>query len=121
MMPPAGCFLRMNIDQITSLVRTVLVAIGAILVKKGITDSQTWAEVVGALIAAVPIVWSLYHHADKQQQQRALNLGAPISNLPALPPDAAPKPIAGTPNPVPPESTNAKDPVTSPLNPPTSP
>jgi hypothetical protein len=42
-----------------SAVRTILAAIGAVLVTKGVTDQNTLNQVIGAIITLVPLVWGV--------------------------------------------------------------
>lgn len=74
----------MNQDQLLSLVRQVMTFAGAFVIKKGWTDSANWEIGVGAAVGLASILWSVYHHSPVQQQQRAADLGAPLTNLPDL-------------------------------------
>lgn len=50
----------MNQDQVTSIVRQVLLAVGGGLVTKGYVDSGTMTAIVGALAIIVGSVWAIY-------------------------------------------------------------
>lgn len=52
----------MNINQIAALVRSLLLAVGAVLVTHGkLTDGQL-QEIVGAVIALSVVLWSQFYH-----------------------------------------------------------
>jgi len=48
-------------EYITAIVRHVLTTLGGLLVAKGVTDEATVQAVVGGLVAAIGLVWSLVH------------------------------------------------------------
>jgi len=53
----------MNINQIAALVRSLLLAVGAVLVTRGtLTDGQL-QEIVGATISLGVILWSQFYHS----------------------------------------------------------
>ncbi len=57
----------MNIDQISSLVRTVLKWLGAYLIAHGYAKTGTFInapDIIGALLTLVGLVWSHTNHAD---------------------------------------------------------
>lgn len=57
----------MNWDQIYSLVRNVLLALGAALVSKGILDADQLNAIVGGIVAVVSVALSMIFHSDKGQ------------------------------------------------------
>ena len=50
----------MNQDQITSIVRQVLLAVGGGLVTKGYVDSGTMTAIVGSLAILAGSAWAIY-------------------------------------------------------------
>lgn len=62
----------MNREQILGIIRHVLTAIGAILVIKGYSDEATITMIVGAVMAAVSGIWSIF---DKTEAQIAKKVG----------------------------------------------
>lgn len=52
----------MSFDTILSIVRQALTFGGSYLVTQGYTDSSTITTVVGGLIAAASLAWSIFHH-----------------------------------------------------------
>ncbi len=53
----------MNYDQITSLIRSVLLSAGTLLAANGIAVSGTqWEAIVGGLMAVGAVVWSQVFH-----------------------------------------------------------
>lgn len=61
----------MNWDQIYSLIRNVLLALGAGLVAKGYLSADTLAEIVGGIVGALSVVLSQVFHTDKGQSLMA--------------------------------------------------
>ena len=57
----------MNWDQIYALLRSVLLALGASLVTKGVISGDTLNAVVGAIVGIVPIVLSQIFHMNAGQ------------------------------------------------------
>lgn len=53
----------MNPNQVTSLVRSVLLALGAGLVASGKLTDGSLQEIVGGLLAVASVLWSQRHHA----------------------------------------------------------
>jgi hypothetical protein len=53
----------MNANQIQSLIRAVLLSIGASLVARGTLTDATLQEVVGAVLSLGSIAWSMLHHS----------------------------------------------------------
>ena len=56
----------MNKEQILGIIRHVLTAIGAILVIKGYTDEATITMIIGAIMASVSGIWSIFDKTDSQ-------------------------------------------------------
>ena len=52
----------MTRDQVTSLIRHILSAVGGILIAKGLLDESTVMAVIGAVLGIVGIVWSIKDH-----------------------------------------------------------
>jgi hypothetical protein len=63
----------MNQAQTQSLIRSTLLIIGTLVVKKGITDAVTWMAVVGFVVSLMPLVWSWFYHE------------APVTTVPQRP------------------------------------
>lgn len=57
----------MNWDQIYSLIRNVLLALGAGLVAKGYLSADTLAAIVGGIVGTVSVVLSQIFHSDQGQ------------------------------------------------------
>lgn len=53
----------MNSDQVTSLIRAVLLSLGTMLASHGIAiaDNQ-WTAIVGGIMAAGSVIWSQVFH-----------------------------------------------------------
>ena len=49
---------KMNMDQLTGILRAVLAAGGGLLVQKGWVDAQTVTAVVGGLVTVLVALWS---------------------------------------------------------------
>lgn len=56
----------MNREQILGIIRHVLTAIGAILVIKGYSDEATMTMIVGAVMAGVSGIWSIFDKSEGQ-------------------------------------------------------
>lgn len=56
----------MNTEQITSLVRQILLAAGGFVVGKGWVDNETMLQIVGAVSVLVASGWALWSRTDKQ-------------------------------------------------------
>lgn len=54
----------MNQNQITSLARSVLLALGASLVASGKLTDGSLQEIVGGILALGSVIWSQLHHKD---------------------------------------------------------
>ena len=54
----------MNQNQITSLVRSILLGVGASLVASGKLTDASLQEIVGGILALAAVVWSQLHHAE---------------------------------------------------------
>jgi hypothetical protein len=54
----------MNSNQIQSLIRNVLLALGAGLVASGKLSEGSLQEIVGGIIAAGSVLWSQWHHKN---------------------------------------------------------
>lgn len=52
----------MTKEQVFSLIRHILSAVGGILVGKGLLDDSTLTTIVGAVIALVGLIWSIIDH-----------------------------------------------------------
>jgi len=52
----------MNSNQVTSLVRSILLAAGAGLVTNGTISSAELQQVVGLLLSLGSVIWSQYFH-----------------------------------------------------------
>lgn len=50
----------MNFEQVTSIVRQIMLIIGGSLVTKGVIDSGTLQTIVGAVIALASSGWAIY-------------------------------------------------------------
>jgi len=74
----------MNWDQIYSLIRNVLLALGAGLVAKGTLSADTLSAIVGGIVGVISVVLSQVFHSDQGQSL------VPTTSASATP--AAPKP-----------------------------
>jgi hypothetical protein len=54
----------MNSDQIKSLVRSVLLGLGASLVASGKLTDGSLQEIVGGILALGSVIWSQIHHKN---------------------------------------------------------
>lgn len=55
----------MNTEQITSIVRQILLAVGGFVVGKGWVDNETMMQIAGALSVIVGSVWALWTRTKK--------------------------------------------------------
>ncbi len=55
----------MNTEQITSIIRQILLAAGGFVVGKGWVDNETMLQIVGALSVIIGSVWALKSRTDK--------------------------------------------------------
>lgn len=62
----------MNLDQALAILRAFLLITGTLLMKHGWTNDSNWADITGAVLAMVPLIWSFWHHSDGQQAARAI-------------------------------------------------
>lgn len=53
----------MNQNQILSLIRSVLLGIGATFVTKGTLTDSLLQEIVGSILGLGSLIWSQWHHA----------------------------------------------------------
>jgi hypothetical protein len=53
----------MNLDQLLSLLRTILKVVGGILVAHGYISDGGWEQVAGLILTLAPIGWDLYVHS----------------------------------------------------------
>lgn len=55
----------MNMEQITSIVRQILLAAGGFAVGKGWVDNTTMIQIVGALSILIGSAWAIWSRTDK--------------------------------------------------------
>lgn len=55
----------MNTDQITSIIRQILLAVGGFVVGKGWVDNETMLQIAGALSVILGSVWALWTRTNK--------------------------------------------------------
>lgn len=55
----------MNSDQITSIIRQILLAVGGFVVGKGWVDNETMLQIAGALSVIIGSVWAIWTRTDK--------------------------------------------------------
>lgn len=55
----------MNTEQITSIIRQILLAVGGFVVGKGWVDNETMLQIAGALSVIIASVWAIYTRTDK--------------------------------------------------------
>jgi hypothetical protein len=51
----------MNQEYVTALVRHILTAVGGFAIARGKTDNATVETIIGGVIAAIGLGWSLLH------------------------------------------------------------
>ena len=76
----------MNWDQIYSLIRNVLLALGAGLVAKGTLSADTLSAIVGGIVGVISVVLSQVFHSDQGQSL------VPTTSASATPAAAKPTP-----------------------------
>ena len=71
----------MNNDQITSIVRQILLAVGGFFVGSGWVDNETMLQIAGALSVIVASVWALWTRTDKNiVASAAAKVNVPVSS-----------------------------------------
>lgn len=55
----------MNSEQIASIVRQILLAVGGFVVGKGWVDNETMLAIAGALSVLIASIWALWSRTDK--------------------------------------------------------
>jgi len=55
----------MNTEQITSIIRQVLLAVGGFVVGKGWVDNETMLQIAGALSVIIGSIWAIWSRTDK--------------------------------------------------------
>jgi hypothetical protein len=55
----------MNSDQIVSIIRQILLAVGGFVVGKGWVDNDTMIQIAGALSVLVGSVWAIWSRTNK--------------------------------------------------------
>ncbi len=60
----------MNSNQVQSIARAVLNSAGAYFIAKGGISASGWEELAGALSLVIGVVWGLYHHAEKPEENK---------------------------------------------------
>lgn len=86
----------MNQDQLYSAIRQLLVALGAILITKGVVSSQIWEILIGVLPAAFGLIWAITHHSTDNQAAKAVETVAKAGGI-VVPPEPGvnpPTPLA---------------------------
>ena len=77
----------MNWDQIYSLIRNILLALGAGLVAKGYLSADTLSAIVGGVVGVISVVLSQVFHSDSGQ---SLAASTPAPKPAAVAPTATP-------------------------------
>ena len=72
-------------QAVLSAVRNLLSAGGAVLVTRGLLDSATSNQIIGAFMVILPLLWGVWdkYNTESKTQERevkALNVGVAISN-----------------------------------------
>jgi hypothetical protein len=67
-------------NALLSAIRTLLGALGGVLVAHGVFDQSTAQDVVGAIMVIVPVVWGMIEkynveHAIKEREKAAVQAG----------------------------------------------
>lgn len=55
----------MNTEQIASIVRQILLAVGGFIVGKGWVDNETMVQIAGALSVIVGSIWAIWSRSTK--------------------------------------------------------
>ncbi len=66
-----------NQEQIMSLARAFLMAVGTAMVAKGYISSAILEPLIGLVVMVVPVVWSMYAHTES-------NAVAVVAAIPAV-------------------------------------
>jgi len=71
-------------EAIKSLVRALLVCVGAVLVNHGVTTNTDWQSLVGSITAALPIMWGMWNkyqleRAAQDREHAAVNVGIALA------------------------------------------
>ena len=64
--------MKLNKEQVLSIVRYVLTAVGVILVAKGVTNDGTFTLITGAVLAAVSGIWSVVDKTDTNMAKKMI-------------------------------------------------
>lgn len=72
-------------NAVLSAVRSLLLAVGSILVTRGFLSDGEMQQLVGACMVVLPVIWGMYDkfHAEEKAKARevvALNTGIALSN-----------------------------------------
>lgn len=86
----------MNQEQVASIVRQILLAVGGFVVGKGWFDNETMIAVAGAISVLVGSVWAIWSRTDKnivvsaatkvpvsETAQKAVGITEPVKPKPA--------------------------------------
>lgn len=73
-----------------SVVRQLLAALGTILIAHGLVNDAQWANLVGAITAAVPIVWGIYNKYSSERKTQVREAVAMQAGMAAVGTTTAP-------------------------------
>ena len=68
--------MKLNKEQVLSIVRYVLTAVGIILVTKGVTNDATFTIITGAVLSAVSGIWSVLDKTDANMAKKFVTFQA---------------------------------------------
>jgi hypothetical protein len=63
--------MKLNKEQILSIIRYSLTTVGAVLVTKGVIDSETLLQLSGSLMALISGIWSIIDKTDTNMAVKA--------------------------------------------------
>jgi hypothetical protein len=64
----------MTSDQITSIIRAIMAALGGFILAKGWVSAETWAWIVGGAATIVPAVWGWFSNRPSSVAAAAQNI-----------------------------------------------
>lgn len=81
-------------QALMSALRSLLIALGSVLVARGFLNDTTWNQIVGALMTIIPVVWGIWDKYWTESKTRVREVAAADAAIASLGADATPSPTA---------------------------